>query len=248
MKVAFKKGKPLKEFQTELFPVECIPASISGYLYTGTSEQDQQLIPDRYEFLIYRLLRNGLESGDVSCRNSIHFRSLEDDLIDDLKWQDKTQLMISNNLTILANPIVEHLALLEKTLEDRIEEVNRHITDGDNEHFQIKKRREKVRWNLLYPQGVDLINASLFEGLKQVDIASILHFVDEHCHFIKAFEHILGRYHRQAIDEDVIIACLIAWGNNIGMGRMGQISDISYQLLTTTSDNFIRVRNTQRGK
>jgi hypothetical protein len=241
LRVAFKKGKPLKEFQTELFPIECIPGSVSGYLYTGTSEQEQQLIPDRYEFLIYRLLRNGLESGDISCRNSIHFRSLEDDLIDDLRWQDKHQLMISNNLTILANPIVEHLALLEKTLEDRIEEVNRHITDGDNEHFQIKKRREKVRWNLLYPQGVDLINAPLFEGLKQVDIASILRFVDEHCHFIKAFEHILGRYHRQAIDEDVIIACLIAWGNNMGMGRMGQISDISYQLLTTTSDNFIRL-------
>jgi TnpA family transposase len=241
LKVAFKKGKPLKEFQTELFPIECIPASVLGYLYTGTSEQDQQLIPDRYEFLIYRLLRNGLESGDISCRNSIHFRSLEDDLIDDLRWQDKHQLMISNNLTILANPIVEHLALLEKTLEDRIEEVNRHITDGDNEHFEIKKRREKVRWNLLYPQAVDLINAPLFEGLKQVDIASILHFVDEDCHFIKAFEHILGRYHRQAIDEDVIIACLIAWGNNMGMGRMGQISDISYQLLTTTSDNFIRL-------
>jgi TnpA family transposase len=52
---------------------------------------------------------------------------------------------------------------------------------------------------------------------------------------------VLGRYHRQAVDEDAIVACLIAWGNNMGMGRMGQISDISYQLLTTTSENFIRL-------
>jgi TnpA family transposase len=241
LKAAFKKGKALKEFQSELFPVECVPGSVISYLYTGDSEQEKQLIPDRYEFLIYRLLRNGLESGDISCRNSIHFRSLEDDLIDDLRWQDKQKLMMGNNLTILTHPIIEQLASLEKNLEERILEVNRRITDGENEHFQIKKRRDKVRWNLLYPQGIDLINAPLFDNLKQVDIASILYFVDWHCHFIKAFEHVLGRYHRQTVDEYVIIACLIAWGNNMGMGRMGQISDISYQLLTSTSENFIRL-------
>lgn len=241
LRLAFKKGKPLKEFQSDLFPVECLPASVTSYLYTSNCEREQQLIPDRYEFLIYRLLRNGLESGDISCRNSIHFRSLEDDLIDDLRWQDKQELIISNNLTILAQPIIDHLASLEQNLENRIGEVNRRITDGENEHFQIKKRRNKVSWNLLYPQGIDLINAPLFDSLKQVDIASILHFVDRHCHFIKAFEHVLGRYHRQAVDERVIIACLIAWGNNMGMGRMGQISDISYQLLSTTSENFIRL-------
>lgn len=201
LKAAFKKGKALKEFQSELFPVECVPASVISYLYIGGSEQEKQLIPDRYEFLIYRLLRNGLESGDISCRNSIHFRSLEDDLIDDLRWQDKQKLMIGNNLTILTHPIIQHLASLEKNLEERILEVNRRIADGENEHFQIKKRRDKVRWNLLYPQGIDLINAPLFDSLKQVDIANILHFVDRHCHFIKAFEHVLGRYHRQTVDE-----------------------------------------------
>jgi TnpA family transposase len=241
LKAAFKKGKPLKEFQAELFPLECVPASVTSYLYADDSELQKQLIPDRYEFLIYRLLRNGLESGDISCRDSIHFRSLEDDLIDDLRWQDKQKLMVSNNLTILTHPIAEHLASLEQNLEERIVEVNRRITDGENEHFQIKKRRDKVRWNLLYPQSVNLINSPFFDSLKQVDIASILHFVDQHCHFIKAFEHVLGRYHKQTMDEHVIIACLIAWGNNMGMGRMGQISDLDYQLLATTSDNFIRL-------
>ncbi len=241
LKAAFKKSKPLKEFSAELFPFECVPASVTSYLYADHSELQKQLIPDRYEFLIYRLLRNGLESGDISCRDSIHFRSLEDDLIDDLRWQDKQKLMVSNNLTILTHPIAEHLASLEQNLEQRIVEVNRRITDGENEHFQIKKRRDQVRWNLLYPQSVNLINSPFFDSLKQVEIASILRFVDQHCHFIKAFEHVLGRYHKQNVDEHVIIACLIAWGNNMGMGRMGQISDIDYQLLATTSDNFIRL-------
>jgi hypothetical protein len=55
LRLAFKKGKPLKEFQSDLFPVECLPASVTSYLYTGSREQEQQLIPDRYEFLIYRI-------------------------------------------------------------------------------------------------------------------------------------------------------------------------------------------------
>ena len=51
----------------------------------------------------------------------------------------------------------------------------------------------------------------------------------------------LGRYQKQKLEHHVIIACLIAWANNMGMGRMGQISDISYQTLASTSDNFIRL-------
>ncbi len=241
LKSAFKKGKPLKEFQADLFAVECLPVSVTSYLYTQDSNHQKQLIPDRYEFLIYRLLRNGLESGDISCRDSIRFRSLEDDLIDDLRWQDKQNLMVENNLTALDCPIEEHLSSLEQKLEDRIEQVNRRIADGENEHFEIKKRGKQVRWNLLYPQGVDLINSPFFDGLKQVDIGEILNFTDRNCHFIKAFEHVLGRYQKQSLEKDVIIACLIAWGNNMGMGRMGQVSDINYQLLASTSDNFIRL-------
>ena len=42
-------------------------------------------------------------------------------------------------------------------------------------------------------------------------------------------------------DDLVITACLVAWGTNMGLGRMGEISDISYHTLATTSDNFIRL-------
>jgi len=56
-----------------------------------------------------------------------------------------------------------------------------------------------------------------------------------------AFEHVLGRYTKQTVDEDVITACLLAWGTNMGLGRMAAISDIGYQALSTASDNFIRL-------
>ena len=241
LKSAFKKGKSLKDFRAELFPLQCIPDSVTNYLYSCDSKEQKYFLRDCYEFLIYRLIRNGLEAGDIFCRDSIRFRSLEDDLIDDLLWQDKQKLMVGNNLTNLTYPINEHLILLEKTLEERIAEVNHRINAGENEHFQIKKRGNQVRWNLLYTQDVDQINSSFFDVLKQVDIGEILYFVNQNCHFIKAFDHVLGRYQKQTLDNNVLIACLIAWGNNMGMGRMGEISDINYQLLASTSDNFIRL-------
>jgi len=56
-----------------------------------------------------------------------------------------------------------------------------------------------------------------------------------------AFEHVLGRYAKQEADEPLITAGLIAWATNMGLRRMGAISDISYPLLAGASDNFIRL-------
>lgn len=51
----------------------------------------------------------------------------------------------------------------------------------------------------------------------------------------------MGRYAKQNKDDRTLVACLIAWGTNMGLDRMGEISDISYQLLAATSDNLIRL-------
>jgi len=58
---------------------------------------------------------------------------------------------------------------------------------------------------------------------------------------METFDHTLERYVKKEADDRVITACLIAWGTNMGLGRMGEISDMGYQVLKTTSDNFIRL-------
>ncbi|MBZ9626313.1 Tn3 family transposase [Clostridium sp. FP2] len=186
-------------------------------------------------------MRNGLESGDIFCRDSINFKSFEDDLINDIQWQQKEKLITDTGLTVLNQPIHNHLVELEHRLETRITEVNQRIALGNNEHFQIKKRGGHSRWTLQYVSDPESINHSFFDALKQIDIGSILHYVDKQCHFIDAFEHILGRYAKQNKENQVLVACLIAWGTNMGLGRMGEISDIDYSLLSSTSDNFIRL-------
>ena len=51
----------------------------------------------------------------------------------------------------------------------------------------------------------------------------------------------MGRYVKQEADARAIIACLLAWGTNMGLGKMSEISDIRYYTLAATSDNFIRL-------
>jgi len=81
---------------------------------------------------------------------------------------------------------------LENKLETRIIEVNQRIESGDNEHLKIKKRGLSSHWTLPYVSDPESTNHSFFGALKQIDIGSVLHYVNQHCQFIDTFEHVLG--------------------------------------------------------
>jgi hypothetical protein len=191
--------------------------------------------------MIYRLLRNGLEAGDLYCRQSVRFRSFDDDLLSDRQWQDKESLLARSGLPILRQPIREHLADLERQLEARILSVNQRIAAGDNRHFQLTGSGRKTRWTLEYPRAGAPVNHAIFDTPRQRDIGSVLHFVNDRCPFLHVFEHLLGRSVKQAADDRTISACLVAWGTNMGLGRMGEVSDIGAPALLQASEGFIRL-------
>jgi hypothetical protein len=117
------------------------------YLYEKDGAR-RRLLPGRYEFLFYRQLRNGLESGDILCHDSVRFRSINDDLLDQQLWRnDKEALIAKAGSDILRRPIREHLADLKERLEPRLSEVNRRIAAGENTYFKLK---ENGRWTLEY--------------------------------------------------------------------------------------------------
>jgi len=58
---------------------------------------------------------------------------------------------------------------------------------------------------------------------------------------LDAFTHILNRYAKTPIDRQAIIACLVAYGTNVGLGKMGEISDLNYQTLVSTANSFLRL-------
>ena len=240
LKTAFAKGKPLGQYPIQQVPAGFIPNNLDRYLYVREQCEQKRIIPDRYEFYVCRLLRDRLEAGDIYCCDSIRFRSFEDDLIDDKTWRsNKGELIERTGLPILKLAVEEHLVALERELEGQITTVNKRIAAGENKHIKIKNG--KPGWSLIYPGDKDETNHPVFDGLRQVNISSVVDFVNQQCGFMEVFEHTLGRYAKTKADERAISACILAWGTNTGLGRMGQISDIGYNVLASTSDNFIRL-------
>jgi hypothetical protein len=161
-------------------------------VYTKDERGRKRLNPDRYEFLVYRELKHGLDAGDISCRDSVRFRSFEDDLIDAGLWRrDKENPIAATGLVNLRTPIRAHLAELEERLEGRIVEVNRRILSGENDYLEIHRRGANTRWTLQSLPASEPINHSAFETLDQTDIADVLRFVHRACGFLDAFDHVL---------------------------------------------------------
>jgi TnpA family transposase len=209
-------------------------------LYTQDTDGDKRLIPVRYEALVYRLVRNGLASGDLVCHQSVQFRSFADELLSDQQWQDKAALLERIGLALLQQPIQTQLADLETQLEARLQTVNARIASGDNTHIQVTRRGERTRWTLQYPRDSEPVNHPRFDAVPQVDISRVLAFADAGCQLHEAFTHMLGRYVQHGTDAAVLRACVVAWGTNMGLGRMGEISDLSAQVLARVSENYLR--------
>lgn len=92
-----------------------------------------------------------------------------------------------------------------------------------------------------YPRPREPGTHALFEALPDVPITSVLQLIEERCGFLRAFTHGSGRYHKPPTDDHIIRACLVAWGTNMGLGRMGTISDLPAHILTHASENYLRL-------
>lgn len=103
-----RTGRPLGPYPPATLPLRFLPDPAHRSLYTQDEHGHRHLLPDRYEFLVSRLLRHGLEAGDVFCRASVRFRSFADDLLDDQRGQDKATLLANTRLPLLKQPIQEH--------------------------------------------------------------------------------------------------------------------------------------------
>ena len=254
LKETFRKNKVLKQIKDDEFPKEIISSKFKPYLFdtqldnsSGKRRKLKRVNADRYEILVYRLLRNGLESGDIFFKDSGRYKSFEDDLIDLARWRNKEQLLKQLSLPVLSEPIEQQLEKLKQTLESKLAEVNRRILEGENKHIKVTGSKGNRKWYLVYEKKPDdPATNEFYENIPQVGVGKVLNFVNQHCQFLQAFEHVLGRYVKKEADHQAIIACIIAFGTNNGLSTMAEISDMDYHNLSTTASNFIRLETLRK--
>ncbi len=243
-----RKGKSPRQAKPIDFPSSIITKALQRYMYTTSRKRkNKQLDVDRYEFLVYRLLRNALEAGNVYVKDSNDFRSFEDDLINAKRWQDKETLLREIGAPILLAPIQETLATFRVELEAKFKRVNERIENGNNKHIKIMGTGDKRRWSLIYPTEEEPINSPFYGQLPGIGIADLLWFVAKETGFLNAFIHVLERYVKQEADPRLILACIVAMGTNMGLWKMAEVSGLSYSSLLTTARNFLRVETLHAG-
>lgn len=146
-------------------------------------------------------------------RDSIRFRSFEDDLIDETKWKQKDIILKELDLPALNTPIEQQLRDFKIELEDKYREVNRRIEKGENKHIKVKGKGDKTQWTLPYKKAEEKVNNLIYEQLTQIGISDLMQFVNTKTYFMRAFTHTLERYSKSAADDSVITACILACGN-----------------------------------
>ncbi|MDE2280617.1 MAG: Tn3 family transposase, partial [Xanthomonadaceae bacterium] len=242
-----RAGKSPRQTQPTLFPTAMIPKGLQRHLFTKSdgaddaAEGEKRLEVDRYEFLVYRLLRNALEAGDLFVKGSNEFRRFEDDLISDARWVQHERVLQEIGAPLLLAPIEDTLKTFRETLETRFSQVNQHITDNANKHIKVTGRAEKRRWKLIYPTAEEPGNGSFYSQLPGIGIADLLRFVAGATGFLGAFTHVLDRYVKHAPDTRETLACVVALGTNMGLWKMAEVSGLGFSSLQGTARNYLRL-------
>jgi len=249
LRKSFIKGKSLKRYRFAQIPKAFIPQGMKSYIYEKDKEGTCNINPDKYEFLVYRMLRNRLEAGDIYVGDSLRFRSFEEDLIPKEAWtRDKERILLDIDAPLLSRPMTDVLKDLETELENIYVGVNQRILSGENPHVKLKKKKNgEITWTLPYVGEEETVNHPFFDEVPQIYIAQLLQFVDSRCQCLDTFTHILQRYVKTPLDRQAVVACLIAYGTNIGLGKMGAISDMSHQTLLMAANNFLRPETVREG-
>jgi len=222
-----KLGKP---------PVRCVPSKKHSYL----TDNGDDIEIHRYEFMVYHLIKEQIESGETFINDSVSFKNFTEYLVDDKRWKNKDKLLRDLGYEHLLMPIDEILKQHEEDLEPLIKSINTRISDGDNDGISIKKKGDEISWTLPYNKQAEKANNPLFSGLPRIRIADLLHFVDRDNNFMQAFTHIKPHHAKGERDITAIIACLIANGTNLGVYKMADNCDLNYDRMQGQLRNYIR--------
>ncbi|CAN5304315.1 hypothetical protein BH10PSE19_BH10PSE19_10450 [soil metagenome] len=127
-------------------------------------------------------------------------------------------------------------------LDNAWDTVTENIRLGNNPGFNLKETKtEEPEWSLLYDTSEHLDDA-FFKTLPKVEIADILMLIGERINMWNCFTHMKNRYAKKKTPLALAInACLLSEAFGFGTMKMAEMSDIDFNLLQSTRQDFIRI-------
>jgi len=125
----FIKKQSLTQYDEGELPLDVIPTHLKRYLYGRDEQNKKKLLADRFEFLIYRLIRDEIEAGTLFSRHSVTYRRLEEELLSDQQWKNKTVLIKQTALPLLQVDIEDHVKDLQTQISRQLEDKEQNRGD-----------------------------------------------------------------------------------------------------------------------
>lgn len=140
----------------------------------------------------------------------------------------------------LHTPITETLDNLCTELNRLWRTFNRKLKKGQFPHLAYDKKTTTLNIRKIRGMISDQPQHQIYYKLPACDITDLLTFVEEKCAFLKAFTPLQSYSAKKTPEKGDIFACLLAQALNHGMGKMADISDISYDKLRETLQQYLQ--------
>lgn len=217
-----------------------IPEKMLTYLKRDPN--DESVDPHLFEFYVYRKMHHHLDKGRLCCNDSISYCDIDHDLIDEHLVDDIEKIAAKFGYPLMALFCDEHLDESLDSLDKAWDVTTERIKFGQNTGFKIKETQAGEKdWSLRYDSKEELDDA-FFNNVPKVDLIDLIMFIGDHADMWSAFTHMKHRYNKKKKPEPLPInACLMANAFGISMQKMADMSDLSFSVLRSTQEDFIRV-------
>jgi len=240
LKAHYSKGKTPSTFSLPEDTKNIIPKNMLQYLKRKPT--DEQIDPYLFEFFVYQKMFHHIDRGRLCCNDSIVYSDIECDLVSEALVDDAEKIAAEFGYPKI--PIY-----CDKRLDDALEMLNnawdtttKNIASGENSGINIKKNKDgQDEWNLLYDAREPLDDA-FFKTLPKVEIADILMFIGDRIGMWDGFTHMKDRYiERKKPVPLAVIACLLSEAFGFSEMKMAEMSDMGFNLLRSTREDFIHI-------
>ena len=195
----------------------------------------------RYEWFLYLQIPNRL-NGQLTLPNVLKYRALGADLVDRNRWiEEKDTLLKRTQLPKLTADPTKLIVQMASDLNIRLREVSHYLEHDDNRNIILRNPKGKRHWRLPTTNKKYWVNNPFFQQIPTTGVADVLRMVDRDTGFLDDFKHVLGAQSKSRAHEFDLLAILVGNATNQGIYGIAQISDRTYDQLSTIQANYLRL-------